>query len=312
MTLSLINQLGPIFLLVGAGYCLAWRGLLDNAAIGGITRMTFWVLIPATLFQTISATRVAELFNINIWIAYYGAVAITATGSYIAFTKWQKNTHAEGVVLAFASIFSNIGMLGLPLIDILFGHDGMLTLATILCVHALSLLTLTVLLLEWSRNREGGDPLRVLARTLKAQLCNPIIAAILIAVIVASLNIHPPVMVDTFLSLLRRAMPPVALILIGAGIYGQTLHGNLATSLTGAIAKTCVMPLLAFAIGMFLGLPAKVLAPIVMTAALPPGINPVLMATAYQTARERTSTILLIATLISIVVIPVLAICFAL
>ncbi len=306
MLLNLIDQLGPIFLLVAAGFALAKIGLIGATAIDGLTKMTFWTLIPATLFLTIPANRVSELFNLSIWIAYYGAVVITAISVFVLLKTGRKNSTPEAIVLAFGAIFSNIGMLGIPIVDILFGHEGLLVLATILCTHAVSLLTSTILLLEWSRNRTG-NPAAVLGKTLHAQICNPIIIAIICGIIVAASGVVIPTVAVTFFGMLKAAMPPIALMLIGAGIYGQKLRGNLSTSITGAIAKVCLMPGLVFMIGTALHLPLLTLAPAIMIAALPPGVNSVLMASSYDTARERTATTMLVATLLSVVILPVLA-----
>ncbi len=310
MLLNLIDQLGPIFLLVAAGFALAKIGLIRATAIDGLTKMTFWTLIPATLFLTISANRVSELFNLSIWIAYYGAVSLTAISVFILLRADKKNSTPEAIVLAFGAIFSNIGMLGIPVVDILFGHDGLLVLATILCIHAISLLTPTILLLEWSRNRTG-NPAAILGKTLRAQICNPIIIAIICGIVVAASGITLPPVATTFFGMLKAAMPPIALMLIGAGIYGQKLRGNLGASITGAVAKVCIMPGLVFIIGSLLHLPLRIMAPAIMIAALPPGVNSVLMATTYGTARERTATTMLVATLLSVVVLPVLAIILA-
>ena len=306
MLLNLIDQLGPIFLLVAAGFVLAKIGLIGATAIDGLTKMTFWTLIPATLFLTISANRVSELFNLSIWIAYYGAVALTAISVFVLLRAGKKNSTPEAIVLAFGAIFSNIGMLGIPVVDILFGHEGLLVLATILCIHAISLLTSTILLLEWSRNRTG-NPAAILGKTLRAQICNPIIIAIICGIVVAASGITLPTVAMTFFGMLKAAMPPIALMLIGAGIYGQKLRGNLGTSITGAIAKVCLMPSLVFLIGTALHLPLRTLAPAIMIAALPPGVNSVLMASSYGIARERTATTMLVATLLSVVVLPLLA-----
>lgn len=306
MLLNLIDQLGPIFLLVVAGFILAKIGLIGTTAIEGLTKMTFWTLIPATLFLTISSNRVSELLNLSIWIAYYGAVVITAISVFVLLKTGRKNSTPEAIVLAFGAIFSNIGMLGIPIVDILFGHEGLLVLATILCIHAVSLLTSTILLLEWSRNRTG-NPAAILGKTLRAQICNPIIIAIIWGIVVAASGVVLPTVAVTFFGMLKAAMPPIALMLIGAGIYGQKLRGNLGTSITGAIAKVCLMPGLVFMIGTALHLPLRTLAPAIMIAALPPGVNSVLMASSYDTARERTATTMLVATLLSVVILPVLA-----
>ena len=310
MLFNLIDQLGPIFLLVAVGYGLVKIGLVDKASIAGMTKMTFWTLIPATLFVTISANRVSELFNPTIWIAYYGAVALTAISVFIVLRLTKGNSTPEAIVLAFGAIFSNIGMLGIPVVDILFGHQGLLVVATIICIHAISLLTLTIMLLEWTRNR-SGNPAAIVGKTLRAQICNPIIVAILSGVVVATFDIPVPQFATTFLGMLKSAMPPIALLLIGAGIYGQKLRGNLGASIIGAVAKVCVMPALVFAIGRGLGVPMHSLAPAIIIAALPPGVNSVLMASTYETARERTATTMLVATVLSLIVLPLLAIFLA-
>ena len=316
MLFNLVDQLGPIFLLVAVGFGLAKIGLVERASIEGLTKMTFWTLIPATLFITISGNRVSELFNPSIWLAYYGAVAITATSVFIMLRMGlgagagKGNTTPEAIVLAFGAIFSNIGMLGIPVVDILFGHEGLLVLATILCIHAISLLTPTILLLEWTRNR-NGNPTAIIGKTLRAQVCNPIIVAILCGVVVASFEIPVPQFAMTFFGMLKAAMPPIALMLIGAGIYGQKLRGNLTTSITGAIAKVCLMPGLVFVIGIFLHIPMQSLAPAIIIAALPPGVNSVLMASTYETASERTATTMLVATVLSLIILPALAVVLA-
>lgn len=310
MLFNLVDQLGPIFLLVAMGFGLAKIGLVERASIEGLTKMTFWALIPATLFVTISGNRVSELFNLSIWLAYYGAVAMTAISVFVLLRMGKRNTTPEAIVLAFGAIFSNIGMLGIPVVDILFGHEGLLVLATILCIHAIGLLTPTILLLEWTRNR-NGNPAAIIGKTLRAQVCNPIIVAILCGVIVASFDIPMPQFAMTFLGMLKAAMPPIALMLIGAGIYGQKLRGNLATSITGAIAKVCLMPGLVFVIGMLLHIPMQSLAPAIIIAALPPGVNSVLMASTYETASERTATTMLVATVLSLIILPALAVVLA-
>ena len=310
MLFNLVDQLGPIFLLVAVGFGLAKIGLVTRASIEGLTKMTFWTLIPATLFVTISGNRVSELFNLSIWLAYYGAVAITAISVFIMLRMSKANTRPEAIVLAFGAIFSNIGMLGIPVVDILFGHEGLLVLATILCIHAISLLTPTILLLEWTRNR-SGNPTAIIGNTLRAQVCNPIIIAILCGVVFASLEVSLPKFAMTFFGMLKAAMPPIALMLIGAGIYGQKLRGNLGASIIGAAAKVCLMPGLVFLIGTLLHVPMQSLAPAIIIAALPPGVNSVLMASSYETASERTATTMLVATVLSLIILPVLAVILA-
>ncbi|NDW05954.1 AEC family transporter [Jiella pacifica] len=310
MLLSLADRLFPVFLLIAIGYVLARKNILTRESLGGLTKLTYWVLIPATLFSTVTSIHVGETLNLRIWAVYFGAVLTTALAIYAVLLTMHDMARRERIVIAFGAVYSNIGIVGIPVVGILYGDEGLVTLTAIISIHALALITPMVVLMEGSRARgtAGGS---VLSTTLRSQFRNPIIVAIVVSLTISAAGFDLPGWLSAPAEMLKAAMPAVALMVIGAGLHGQEIRSSAASSVVGVIGKMAVLPLTVFLFAWLAGLPQTVVAPLVICAALPPGINSVMMAAAYDTAVNRIATLVLAATLASLVTIPVLALLLA-
>jgi len=312
MLLTLAERIAPIFALIGIGWLLAWRGVFSSAALEAMGQMTVWTLVPATLLLTIAHADIGGVLDLRVWVAYYGAASLVWVAAYMLLRRRLRLPHDETVVLSFGSMFSNIGMFGIPVVDLLYGSVGLVVLSALVTFHAMLFLTAAIILLEGGKaERSGtlGSRIRAtLLRALRGQLSNPIIVAILSGVALNLFQVGLPSPVEATLNVLRGALPPVALMLIGAGLYGQTLRGHLPTSGLCAVIKAVVLPLSVLLLGLALGVPMMLLAPAVMIAAMPPGVNPILLSAAYRIAVNRMATLMLFATLLALVTVPLFAV----
>ncbi|MCD1642665.1 AEC family transporter [Aurantimonas coralicida] len=305
MLLSLVDRLAPIFLLIAVGYLLVRRGILTPGGLDGLTKLAFWVLIPGTMFLTVSSIHVGEVLNLEVWGVYFGSIAVTAVVIYAVLMLRPETGRAERIVLAFGAVYSNLAIVGIPVIAILFGDRGLVVLTALITIHAAALITPTVMLMEGTKRADG--PRRSLLGALGNQLANPILLSIVVGLVVSGTGLPVPGWLQAFTGMLKAAMPAIALIIIGAGLHGQEIRGNVATSAVGVAGKMILLPLVVFGVGSALGMTREVLAPLVVAAGLPPGINAVMMAAAYRTAIDRTSTMMLASTILSLVTIPLLA-----
>ena len=124
----------------------------------------FLVLAPALLFRTMTQVRLEQL-TLRPLVAYFGA-AILVFAAMLALRGFSRRT----AVLALAATFSNTVMIGIPLVTLAFGPDGLLHLLPLVSVHALILLTLATVVLELAVQREqhgaGGAPQRRIAHAV--------------------------------------------------------------------------------------------------------------------------------------------------
>ena len=115
---------------------------IRDASVKDLSNLVFLVLIPALLFRTMSAVRFEEL-DLRPVLAYFPAALLLLAAS-IAWRGFNRTS----VVMAMAGVFSNMVMIGITLVELAYGKAGLVTLLTLVSVHALILLTTGSIVLE--------------------------------------------------------------------------------------------------------------------------------------------------------------------
>ncbi len=170
-----VASLTPVFILIAAGYLAGRLQWIRAAAIKDLSNLVFLLLIPALLFRTMSAVHV-ETLDLRPLGAYFLAALLLLGGSIF----WRGFTR-KSVVMALGGVFSNLVMIGITVVQLAYGKEGLVTLLTVVSLHAIILLTVTTITLELvvaSENRaQGVDAPHLLATTwlaFKNALIHPI------------------------------------------------------------------------------------------------------------------------------------------
>lgn len=285
-----VASLTPVFLLIAAGYLAGRRQWIRESAVRDLSNLVFLLLIPALLFRTMSGVHV-EALDLRPLLAYFPA-ALLLLGVSIAWRGFNRTS----VVLALGGVFSNMVMIGITLVELAYGKAALVTLLTLVSVHALILLTVGSVVLELvvaKEARAGGERAPHVLETawsaFKGALIHPIPLPIMSGLLFAQTGWALPAVVDKPLQLLGSAFGPIALVLVGVTLARTPLRGQLAPSLWITLSKNLVLPLLvglsAWAVGIT-GLPLTVM---VVAAALPMGANVFLFAQRYEVAQETTT-----------------------
>src|SRR3989344_5618053 len=129
------TSLIPVILFIAIGFYVGRRCWIRAAAVKDLANLVFMVLTPALLFRTMSTVHIEDLnFGpVGIYFVAFGVV-YTATLAVLGFTSL-------GAARALANTFSNTLMIGVPLVGLVFGDAGLVTLFTLISVHSLILLT---------------------------------------------------------------------------------------------------------------------------------------------------------------------------
>jgi len=285
-----IASLTPVFLLVALGFMAGRLQWIRDAAIKDLSNLVFLLLIPALLFRTMSAVRFEEL-DLRPLVAYF-----LAAGVLLAVLIGWRGFNRRSVVLALTGVFSNMVMIGITLVELAYGKAGLVTLLTLVSVHALLLLTTATVVLELAvarENRQAGiEQPHLLATTwsaFKSALIHPVPLPIICGLLFAQTGWTLPTVIDRPLQLLGNAFGPIALVLVGITLARTPLTGHWQSALWATLSKNLVLPVMvgvsAWAFGIT-GLPLTVM---VVAAALPTGANVFLFAQRYEVAQETTT-----------------------
>ena len=298
-----VASLTPVFLLIGVGYLAGRLNWIRDSAVGDLSNLVFLVLIPALLFRTMSSVHIEQL-DLTPVAAYF----LAAIGLILVSVAWR-GFDRRSVVMALAGAFSNMVMIGITLVELAYGKAALVTLLTLVSVHALILLTLGAVVLELAvavarEARSGGERApHVLATAWSAfrgALIHPIPLPIVCGLLFAQTGWALPAVVDKPLQLLGSAFGPLALVLVGVTLSRTPLRGHWRDALWICLSKNLVLPLLVGASAWAMGITGLPLTVMVVAAGLPMGANVFLFAQRYQTAQALTTASMGLSTVLAL------------
>ncbi len=295
-----IASLTPVFLLIGAGFLAGRRDWIRDSAVKDLSNLVFLLLIPSLLFRTMSSVRFEQL-DLRPIAAYFPAALLLLFGS-IAWRGFNRGS----VVRALAGTFSNMVMIGITLVGLAYGQAGLVTLLTLVSVHALILLTLGSVVLELAVAREaraGGqrapNVLQTAWSAFKGALIHPIPLPIVCGLLYAQTGWGLPAVVDKPLQLLGSAFGPISLVLVGVTLARTPLGGHLKDALWIAASKNLLLPVLVAASCWIAGITGLQFTVMVVAAALPVGANVFLFAQRYEVDQELTTASMGLSTILA-------------
>lgn len=300
MNHPVVSSLLPVVLLIAIGFIAARAHWIRAEAIKDLSNLVFMVLTPALLFRTMSTVHVEQL-NFKPVAMYFMAALLL----FASLLFWQ-GLSRRAAVLALAATFSNTVMIGIPLVGLAYGQAGLVTLFTLISVHALVLLTLATIVLELVAAREdrlaGRGVNRHMSITvlaaIKNSLIHPVPLPIIIGLLFAQTGLVLPGVVDRPLQLLGNAFGPVALVLVGVTLTQVQVGPHLKSALAISLLKNLALPALVALLGLALGMSGLAFVVMVVAASLPMGANVFMFAQRYEVAQELVTAGMAVSTLL--------------
>lgn len=302
-----VVSLIPVVLIIALGFVAGRRGLAGAATAKELSNLVFLVILPALLFRTMSKVQLESLDFTPVG-AYFIGVGLVFAGTLVA-----RGFNRRGAVLALATTFSNTIMIGIPLIGLAYGEQGLVTLFTLYTVHTALLLTAATMVLELAVLREaaaagqaGGRSLgRSVATAVRNAMLHPVPLPIFAGLLYGQLGLGLHPVIDKSLQILGSAFSPMALLLVGLTLARTPLAGQLRGLLGLIAAKNIAMPALVAGAGVMLGVSGLSLVVVVVVACLPAGANTFLFAQRYQVAEDTVTATVGLSTLCALATVPV-------
>jgi len=286
LILQVLQIVAPVFILGGIGAIWVKMGL--EYRVQFVTRLTMTLSVPALIFvslmkteidpQALRDTALAALF------AYIGVGLLVLLMLKIA--KLDVRTF-------FAPLsFGNTGNLGLPLALFAFGTAGFDFAVVVFAIMAVLSFTIGVWVVSG-----GGSPVSAIKE--------PIVwATILGGIFLVNGWMLPTWSVNT-LELIGQIAIPVMLITLGVAI-ARLKPGTLGRAIWLSAAKYVICIAVPLAVGLFFALPPIALGVLIVQVSTPVAVTSYMLAEKYDADTDQVAGLVMVSTLMSIVVIPVL------
>ncbi len=293
-----------VWAVIALGYLLGRFNVLGDGAQRVLSRFTFFVAIPALLFETISRADLHTVFGPSFWIVA-GSAAIAAA-VFVLFTVLRRKPFgAEAVLGTMSASYVNANNLGLPIAVYVLGNAA---LAAPIVIFQLAVYQpLFVILIELVRQRRSAS----LGKILLSVISNPLLLASVAGTAVAASGWRPPELLLQPFELVGGAAVPGALIAFGISLFGSKPlqeRASRVSVIAATVVKLVVQPAAGYLLATTLfQLDGAALFAAVVLAGLPTAQNVFVIAARYQSGVAQAKDTVLLTTAIAVPAMLVVA-----
>jgi predicted permease len=299
--MDLLIGFTTILVIIAAGVGLAHAGILDRGSQRTLGEIAFFVASPALMVVTISQVHL-ESAAANLVASSVSLTAAFVLYVVLARLRWRLST-GPLLIGGLSSSYVNAGNLGIAMAAYVVGDITVVVPA--LLVQMMVVQPIALIVLDRITGRGKG-----VASALRRLVTNPLTLAAAVGVVLAVTGWRLPRVLDDPLQLMAGAAIPLMLMSYGAALrlsppLGRAGHNG--EVLLASVLKLAVMPLIAWAVAVALGIEGRALLGVVITAALPTAQNIFLHATRYRVGEDVSRETILITTLASLPVALLIA-----
>jgi predicted permease len=298
MLLEILNIVAPVFLVISGGYVAVRSGIARAESIDQLMQFAIQFAIPCLLFLATSSIDLDVAFGWRMMLAYYLAAITCFTAAFFVVKNFFKRRPGEAVGVAFAAMFSNLVMLGLPISERAWGMDSLAPNYALVAVNAPICYLLGITAMEFLR-ADGRGVAATSRIVVKAMFRNSLMIGIGLGFIVNLGGIGLPGALLAAVDLLAQAALPIALFALGGVLTRYQLSKSLGEAGLIVVLSLVVQPAITLLLSWQLQLPAATTKSIVLMSAVAPGLNAYLFASMYNRGTEAAASAVLLSTILA-------------
>ncbi len=289
----------PVFALFALGIGVRRAGWLSQEAEGSVLKLIVNLLYPCLIFKSVLGNEALRV-PANLAGAPLTGFATLVLGMLAGLWVGRLLRLEVGSGLrtfAFAVGIYNYGYIPIPLVEALWGRE---TLGVLLVYNVgveMAIWTVGILLLSGLSAREGWR-----------KLLNPVVFSLLVGMALNTLHLELPAMVLRVVDALAACAVPLGLLAAGAAVDNYLKKpGDLfeaKTSLAACALRMGLLPLVFLALARFIPFPLEMKRILVIQAAMPAGMLPLVIARHYGGQPMVAARVIVGTTLLGLLVIP--------
>jgi len=300
---ALFTIILPVFLIVGFGYLVTWRGWFKAEAVDGLMSFAQNFAVPTLLFASMARLDLGSEFRVQLLLPFYAGAFASFLAGWAGAKFLFGRPPIDCVAIGFVCLFSNTLLLGVPITERAYGADALDGNWAIIAMHSPLLYTFGITVMEFTRARGSDLSIgRVAMRAMTGVLRTSLVIGILLGLATNLLTQAGLVLPAGFwdaIDMVARAALPAALFGLGGVLYRYRPEGDMATIAMCCGCALVLHPAITFATGRLLGLDTDGMRSAVLTASMAPGVNAYLFANIYGAAKRVAASSVLIATALS-------------
>ena len=239
---EILNSLAVILIMIAPGFILGKMKVFQKIFYSGLSAFTVNLCVPALIINALQVEYTPVLMEglAKTFLFWLPMLLFSAILAFI-FTKIFKASKKEFVLTASMLMISNTGFVGIPLINQLYGNDGLFYASASEIVGDIFLFSIVFAMISSA----SGKSKKV---DFKAMALNPPIIALVIGIFLFVANIRLPEVLATPISYFSTATTPLALFILGSQLSAITLKDFFCDKRIYFVCalRLIIMPVIAF------------------------------------------------------------------
>ncbi len=305
---TLIGVVFPVFAIVAVGYLAGRFRVLGPDSAAALNRFVYYFALPPVLFVFPARQPIADVLNWPFIAAFLGGALATLALAAIANRIWLRHDAATFALHGLTVVYPNTSYMGVPLFLTAFGPEGAMP-AIVATLAGISVMVGGAIAVLETARAKGPSFGRVAREVASILIRNPLLVAIALGVLASFLALPIPTPIGNFLDLMASAAGPAALFALGLSLVGRSLLGDAGELSWVLLLKLIVQPAITYLlVAHVFEMPPMWAEGAIILAALPVGAVAFVVAQQYDCYVRRTSSAIVLSTLLSVVTISALLI----
>lgn len=291
---NMINMQLMMFLLVAVGFFIRKKGIVQTEGRMNMIDLCLNITLPFNILHSFLRKWDWDLFLAcgMILLLSAGFNAISVFFSTILYKKQEEKRKKS---LKYGTIISNSGFLGNPMVEGIYGSDGLLYAALFMLPVRIVMWTVGMTVFLKGRND----------KLWKKVLTNPCIVAIYVGVLIMVCGIQFPVFMENTITGISNCNTPLSMMLVGMMLAEVKPKGLIDRTMVFYTAiRLLVIPAVVFAITAFLPIDAMLRGITVIMAGMPAPITTALLSAKYGGDEQYATGMIFLSTILSLITLP--------
>lgn len=295
---NLIDLQIELFIFMFIGYILNKTGIISAKARKSLTDLVIFVVLPCNIVYSFMLKMNMEIIQSGI-VIFFVSLGIQILCELLSRVLYPFANTEQKKVLKYATICSNAGFMGSPLVQGLYGLQGLLFASIYLIPQRIVMWSSGIACFSSASGKE----------VVKKVLTHPCIIAVFIGIVVMALQLDLPPFIDKSLAGASNCTMFLSMVVIG-GILAEISFKSVFNKISFyfSFIRLIFIPLLVLGVCYLLQLPLMVSAVATVLAGMPAGTTTAILAEKYEGDSSLAVEIIFLSTALSLITIPILCI----
>ena len=294
---QLINQVIVLFIIMAVGFYAKKKKFLNSVADKGLSELLLNITLPFMIITSFNIKYETEMASNAQKILLYSFL-IHISLVFISKAIFYKFPTNKQQVFRFITIFSNVGFMGYPVLESIYGGIGVFYAAIFNIPFNILVWTVGVMLFTGEKD----------FKSMRKALANPALIAVVIGIVLFVFSIKLPISIESSLKIVGSTTTPISMIIVGsmlAEMKFKDAFSNLSVYYA-AIVRLLIVPMIIYVTLKILRVDELLINICVILQAMPAAVMAAIIAEKYGGDSLLASQCVFITTIVSGITIPII------